>query len=461
MIERARKSLHDIGSYRYLLWAKKRQRARHIEKAFDIARKREFGQEILRDWQALRLSELLKHCSNNVPAYRRVWGQLPLINYSNAHNVLSKLPKVTKDDLVSRLSSYVSTQSTPGSLRATNSSGASGRKSFVLRARATEIDNSVVLRRLYSAAGLGRRATVVYLTAGLEEATYSFSVDHGGIYYVRIGVERLLRNPGQLEALSPTGIFGPPHFLLFISQAWSPSTEARQVVSMFSSFEHLAPDIRFRVESNNLFKVRDVYAASEISTALAFECEEGIIHANADYSILEVVDEEDRPVNPGEEGHVLVTDICNFAMPLIRYRLGDVVTKSDDSPCTCGRVLPTIASIQGRSEVPLLLPNGAVVPPETVCQSLRAIIEKPFTLIQEDMNRFTLVVFGPALSQDTVRRLRQALGRSGFPRAQLTINFRVGHSDFVFVKHVWFLSRVSRSENRLDSSFLTPGSNCE
>ncbi len=72
-------------------------------------------------------------------------------------------------------------------------------------------------------------------------------------------------------------------------------------------------------------------------------------HVNADWAILEVVDEHNRPVPPGRPGHkVLVTNLANDVQPFIRYEVGDRVTMAT-APCRCGSRLPRVASIDGRT----------------------------------------------------------------------------------------------------------------
>ncbi len=72
------------------------------------------------------------------------------------------------------------------------------------------------------------------------------------------------------------------------------------------------------------------------------------MHVNADWAILEVVDEDNRPVPDGTKGaKVLITNLANFVQPIIRYEIGDIVTMATE-PCGCGSNLPLIAGIDGR-----------------------------------------------------------------------------------------------------------------
>src|SRR5690606_30639221 len=94
-------------------------------------------------------------------------------------------------------------------------------------------------------------------------------------------------------------------------------------------------------------KVTNRYGCEEVGL-IASECEEHRgLHINVDDVFLEVVDDEGRPVKPGIPGKILVTDLANYGMPLIRYRIEDVGILSDRQ-CPCGRGLPLMHSIMGR-----------------------------------------------------------------------------------------------------------------
>ena len=68
---------------------------------------------------------------------------------------------------------------------------------------------------------------------------------------------------------------------------------------------------------------------------------------NTELGVLEVVDDTGFPVSPGEKGRVIVTNLCNRLMPLIRYDLGDVAVQGDTPKC--GRGFPIVRSIEGRA----------------------------------------------------------------------------------------------------------------
>ena len=101
----------------------------------------------------------------------------------------------------------------------------------------------------------------------------------------------------------------------------------------------------------------DMYTAQEVGY-IALQCRENenIYHIQAENLFVEVVDDRGNPCRPGERGRVLVTTLHNFAMPLIRYEIGDYAEVGE--LCSCGRTLPVLSQIMGRKRNMLLLPNG-------------------------------------------------------------------------------------------------------
>jgi phenylacetate-CoA ligase len=81
---------------------------------------------------------------------------------------------------------------------------------------------------------------------------------------------------------------------------------------------------------------------------------------NIEHLVIEFLREDGSPVGPGEPGKVVVTDLMNRAMPLIRYEVGDVGVLSDRA-CPCGRGLPLMEHVTGRVADFLVKPDGSKV----------------------------------------------------------------------------------------------------
>jgi len=115
---------------------------------------------------------------------------------------------------------------------------------------------------------------------------------------------------------------------------------------LWSGGEHLSDAVRTHIQERLGCRVREAYGASEFMP-IAWECEHGGLHVNADWVLLEPVDALYRPAPPDQPSHTtLITNLANFAQPLIRYDIGDRVTWSS-TPCACGSPLPTV-KVEGR-----------------------------------------------------------------------------------------------------------------
>ncbi len=102
--------------------------------------------------------------------------------------------------------------------------------------------------------------------------------------------------------------------------------------------------------------LRDMYTSRDVGY-LALQCPiRDHYHIQSEGVYLEVLDKHGRPCKAGETGRVVVTPLHNYAMPLIRYEIGDYVELGED--CDCGRGLPVINRILGREQESLSLPTG-------------------------------------------------------------------------------------------------------
>jgi phenylacetate-coenzyme A ligase PaaK-like adenylate-forming protein len=129
--------------------------------------------------------------------------------------------------------------------------------------------------------------------------------------------------------------------------------------SVFCAADTLTSDMRRRIEETWQTRLFNVYGTTE-GGALAAECSfhQGL-HLFEDFSIVEVVDEHNRPVPPGAQGDkVLLTVLFRRTQPLIRYEVGDLVCTSTIERCPCGRPFALIEAIQGRMIEMLYLPSS-------------------------------------------------------------------------------------------------------
>lgn len=142
--------------------------------------------------------------------------------------------------------------------------------------------------------------------------------------------------------------------------------------------------LRERVKNMFGLTLEDNYSSSEVGT-IAIQCpESGIYHIMAENLIVEILDTNGNDCQPGEIGRVVVTDLHNFAAPVIRYDLGDFAEVG--SECTCGRHLPTLKRIIGRERGMFIKPDGTQFWPRGGGRAIKSFKIRQFQMIQHSIN---------------------------------------------------------------------------
>lgn len=121
--------------------------------------------------------------------------------------------------------------------------------------------------------------------------------------------------------------------------------------------ELLPPETRRLAREVWGLKIADMYSTQEAGY-VALQCpQEEHYHVQSEANLVEVLDDAGEPCRPGEVGQVVVTPLINFAMPMIRYSVGDLAEVGP--PCPCGRGLPVLRRILGRVRNTLVYPDGS------------------------------------------------------------------------------------------------------
>jgi len=151
-----------------------------------------------------------------------------------------------------------------------------------------------------------------------------------------------------------------------------------ELLQVTNNSEVLTDRARARIEAAFGRKVLNNYATGECPF-LSNGCptDEGA-HVNADWAILEVVDERNQPVPPGTPGKkVLITNLANTVQPFIRYEVGDLATMAA-TPCGCGSVLPRVERIDGRAADSFWIHDGS-----THRQMINSVFKNAFDYTRE------------------------------------------------------------------------------
>lgn len=153
-----------------------------------------------------------------------------------------------------------------------------------------------------------------------------------------------------------TGIPNRMHSIALASEKLSLKTKLDKIITLSE-----APSDVFREDCRRIFGADIIsnYSSKEVYN-IAHQCKSGIhYHVNSEMVLLEVLDENDQPCANGQVGRSIVTSFFNTAQPLIRYDLGDQIIMGE--ACSCGRTLPVIAKIAGRTSHLFRFPGGRSV----------------------------------------------------------------------------------------------------
>ncbi|RPJ44145.1 MAG: phenylacetate--CoA ligase family protein [Chloroflexi bacterium] len=165
-----------------------------------------------------------------------------------------------------------------------------------------------------------------------------------------------------LNAFQPAMLNGYATAILLLAQEQAAGRLDIHPVLVMTSSESLAEEDREFIRRTFDCTLADNYGCSEF-VAIAAGCKHGWLHVNADWVILEPVDENLNPAPPGQPSHsVLLTNLVNRVQPILRYNLGDRITMRPDA-CPCGNPLPAIR-VDGRTDEVLRLQaeSGKVIP---------------------------------------------------------------------------------------------------
>ena len=158
------------------------------------------------------------------------------------------------------------------------------------------------------------------------------------------------------------------------------------------------------------------------SALIAHECPQGGMHVLADAVILETLDPQGRPVPPGEPGEIVITDLYSHEAPFIRYATGDIAVLSARR-CPCGRALPLLERVEGRSNDSITSPDGRAINSLALIYSVREIegIER-FKITQKTLTSFHVqLVRNARYSTNSEERIRK--GWTQLLRAPVTVTF--------------------------------------
>jgi phenylacetate-CoA ligase len=331
----------------------------------------------LREHQYEQLEPLLAHAYRTVPHYRRAWrafGRAP----RPGTDAWLRLPLLTRHDLNDGWKNLVSEAipSSHGRTRVVHTSGSTGVRATTLATDITRFFWDVFTLRdhaWHERDLSGKLAIIRYLANGKAIYPDVMDVDGWGCAageLAETGPARLINVLSPMQRIGRWLTHENPDYLLIYPSALDEllcrSAELDIRLPALREVRTLSEVVTPETRSASLdqwgAKLVDLYSTIEAGY-IALQCpDHPHYHVQSEGVLVEILDEEGKPCEPGETGRVVITTLHNYATPLIRYELGDMAVAG--APCPCGRGLPVIERILGRYRNLLTSPNGERMYPE-------------------------------------------------------------------------------------------------
>jgi phenylacetate-CoA ligase len=397
----------------------------------------------------LKLRELVRHAYRRVPYYRGLFESVRL-RPEDIRTVgdLRHVPLTSRETLQGlELREKMAEGLEPGSCR---QSATSGTTAFPLRICATAHDSTVMAfgwARAFLARGMKPRYRVIAFKGQKEVETGRSWYEHLGLWRRR----EISTWDGPLAWIRAIREW-KPHVLVGYEMTLKILAEAvrdGQVhdiapVRVFHSSGLLDAHSRELIESALRTTVVDIYGSDE-GGCIAWECDtcDGY-HVSSDMVIVEILN-DGEPVSPGEEGEVVITNLCSYAMPFIRYRQGDAAVLSADAP-VCGRGFSLLKGIQGRTADYVVLRTGEKISPHPVYHCIDPVRGiRRWRVIQETIDRLMVELEpGEGFQADTCNTVKGNLEKLTKGQIEVAI---VQVSDIPVDPLVKFRSVTSRIAN--------------
>ena len=370
-------------------------------------------------WQAV--GRLLQHAYETTPFYRQRFDSSGITPAQiTSPQDLQRIPALTRDDLRGHLDDLWSRRYRREDLLVAATGGTTSPPVELLRSPEMMPEKSAMQSRFDTWAGMWPGDKVFYLWGAridfVENPSWRWKL-YDRYLMRRVWAPTSVFNEEVLESyrqimndFRPRIIYAyPTPLAIFCKYLLECGKPYHRPLSAITTAEPLPPEDRETISAALGCGIFERYATRDFGTVAA-ECEQHRgMHVHPDAVFVEY-----KPVEGGEvEGlhEILVTDLLNYGMPLIRYQIGDCTIPSG-AACPCGRGYPLVGRIIGRSTDNFYLPNGDVVPGVSLTNRITKVCPGilKMQVIQDNIDSFRIrYVSGPAFSPSDLDKLSEKL----------------------------------------------------
>lgn len=407
--------------------SKQRYRGRFGEFVALLEQSQWWEAERMRQWQAEQLRRVLVHAGEHVPYYRELFRHRGF-NPARVESVeeLRRLPVLSRDVIKHRIKDLLSRAPVAARLTEGHTSGTTGSPITLFYDADMIAMSYAVIDRQYRWAGcrLARggdrvamvRGNVIVPLSQKQPPFWRYNRDLNQILLssFHLSTANLTAYLGALREFQPAVVDGYPSSIYVLARMFLNVDERLPVKAVLTSSETLYDFQRAAIEEAFCCRVFDYYGAAE-RVIFAAECDHHSgHHLCEEYGITEVLDDDDEPVQLGQDGFLVGTTLHNCGMPLIRYRTTD---RGAFKPgrCSCGRALQLTEDVTTKAEDLLRLRDGRLIPPSVLTHPFKPLdaIEGS-QIVQTDLDRLLIRIvpgerFGDADRVHLIRELRARL----------------------------------------------------
>lgn len=340
----------------------------------------------LRATQSLRLIETVKRCYENSKFYREKFDEIGL-KPSDIKSIddITKLPFTVKSDFRANYPFGLFAVPLEEIVRVHASSGTSGKQTVVGYTKNDINRWATCVARALTAAGV-TNSDYVQISYGYGLFTGGLGIHYGveklGATAVPTSTGKTTKQIELMQDFKTNALCCTPSYALYMAEKMrdmgiDPVNDLDLRVGVFGG-EAWSGNMRTQVEKELGIKAFDIYGMSELQgPGVSFECEaQDGLHINEDYFYPEIIDPQTlKPLPDGEYGELVFTCIGNEALPLLRYRTGDITALYRDE-CACGRTLVKMKKLRGRTD-DMLVVRGINVYPSQIEHIILSLGLKP------------------------------------------------------------------------------------
>jgi phenylacetate-CoA ligase len=343
--------------------------------------------------QTERLKDMVARCYDRVPFYRSRMEDAG-ISPRDIHSLddVRELPFTVKDDMRSNYPYGLFAVPMKEVVRMHTSSGTTGKATLVGYTRSDLDTWTEICARVITAAGV-TPDDVAQIAFGYGLFTGGFGLHQG---MERIGASVIPASAGNtqrhlmlMQDFGTTALVCTPSYALYLAEAVEEAGIRDKLNLHWGLFggEPWTDQMRIEIENKLGLCATDNYGLSEvIGPGVAGECgdvKDGM-HIAEDHFLAEVIDPETlETLDYGQQGELVITTLTKEAMPLIRYRTGDI-TRLNPEPCACGRTLARMEKVKGRTDDMLIIRGVNIFPSQ---------VESALLEIEDTAPHYMLVVY--------------------------------------------------------------------